>query len=259
MTLKEVMDQLKYVVFYNKSNLKQLEDANIVRLINGSLTHLHSIFNIRYEQAIIVVPEIRHTFILKDEDPHVIMSTYNKFAIAELDVERVTQQSQLDRLFAIRDEIIRRKKELLNTPVPNTIRDVFIKESRDEVLQIVGVEDNRNRKYILNQRGAFMLSPEQIYLPNVMIDDIVYVIYKPKPKEVSLSLLDEPIDLPDTLLRVLYAHIGWVLTTNTIGYDGNKYPSLYQTYEKELIAAQQSMAVAPDNYEPTLHLLKGFY
>lgn len=104
-----------------------------------------------------------------------------------------------------------------------------------------------------------MLSPEQIYLPNCNIDDLVYVVYKPKPKECSLDKLDEHIDLPDTLLRLMYAHIAWVLTTNIVGYDGNKYPSLYQTYEKELISAQTTMAVAPDSMEATLDIPKGFY
>ena len=70
--------------------------------------------------------------------------------------------------------------------------------------------------------------------------------------------LDEELDLPDTLLDVLYSFVTLKIITGLSGIEGIRqfYPSVLSAYNQEIQKAQASGAIIPQSWE--FKDLKGF-
>lgn len=82
MKIREVVDYVKNTIFVNIPRGSQASEKNVYRFINDSLIHLHSLFDLRYEQAMIMIPKYRRLFKLDNRDPNVVMATINRFGCA---------------------------------------------------------------------------------------------------------------------------------------------------------------------------------
>lgn len=252
MTLKETLDVIRVRVLPGLGGKGQLDNDKLTVLINEGIRTLHFMFNIRTEQAIIFVPAFRNTFKLNNTDPNVIMASYSK--LAECAVKGIYKSKAemlkdiLDLNKGIKEDI------LLNNETEN--KDIF-STKHDKLMRILSISDDEKKEYILNEKLVYALDQETLYFPECKETDLIYVQYKPKPLISSTAVMDKEIDLPDTLLDVLFAYIPLKIITGVDGYT-QLYPNLINQYNEKLLEAKAMGAVVSDSMEAKYVAWKGF-
>ena len=253
MTVNEVLENLKINTLPNITRHKQTSDDFLINVINEGLYTIHSMFNIRTEQAIILVPAFRNTFILDNSDPNVIMASFYKIAECSVKAKYKSKAELIQAALQIDKNL--QQDILLSNNKQST--DVF-KTKHDEVLKILDVEDDRKHNYVINEHLVFAIDQKTLYFPHCKESEIIYVKYKPKPIKASISAMDAEIDLPDTLVNVLYAFVHLKIDTGLASTEGmrNFYPNILAAYNQEIEKAMHTGAVVPNS----LHFknLKGF-
>lgn len=250
MFLKELIDNLQSSGLPTKVGKEDL-----ISFLNDGLISLHTLFNIRYEQALILVPQNRKIFKISSSDPNVIMASYAKLALCHLQAESITKEKQVEALVRLDKRL--KSNTLLNDETSS--KDIF-DISRNEVLSIIDVEDSKDNNYAFNIENVFVLDPITLHFPNAKAGSVIYVKYKPKPKLIRLEDYDKDsveLDLPDTLKDCLIAFVTLKTATNVSGYE-QFYPNVLNTYNNELAKARANAAVIPDPLIATLASKKGF-
>lgn len=304
MTLRRVINDIKHNRVPNITDRKQVSDKWIVRTINEALTELYSQFTIEKEQAVIFVPENRNTFELSDKDPNVILGTYDKMNkyntlkdrpqtkeefldFHSLDEEHHSDYYGYNHAHSLAGEDVETHghlehnyphthqphhsngvdngnlKDFLLYESPSNLGDVNPVKSR-EVLQPLEVKDDYGTQYEINEKNVFAINQNTLYFPNCKCEDIIYVIYKVKPKvytleDCSISEEDsEELYLPDTLMRCFYSYID-LRIISTVGGHKELYANTLQEYQQALEKAMMRSDTLPRGLETTLNLKKGFY
>lgn len=254
MKVQDVITNIKTAILPNVTNVKQMSQESLVRYINEGLRALHSLFIINKEQAIILVPAFRHTFRISSEDPNVVMNTLSKLAKCELEYGDIPTK-------ALQIEVLREYNHIMNSETmleKEQVNETIFKVPDEGILKILGVVDDQETDYLINERNVFMVDQTTMYFPNCAEGMIIYVEYQLKPKEVSLDKLSDEIDLPDTLLESLYAYINLKVLS---GIESNRqfYPNLLNTYNQTIQEARANQAVLPSGMSSSLQNKKGFY
>lgn len=252
MTLGDIIDIIRVNVLPSLSNPRQMTDESLTIMINEGIRSLHNIFNINTEQAIILVPAFRNTFKLDNTDPNVIMASYYKLAEC---AAKATYNTKAELIRAALD-LNKNLKENILLNNESTNKEVF-STKHDQVMKMLNVSDDKHTEYILNEKNAYAVDQNTLYFPHCRESDVIYVKYKPKPIKATTAAMDAEIDLPDTLLDVLYAYIPLRVITGIQGYT-QLYPNLLNTYNLELQKAREVGAVVPDNLEAKYVAQKGF-
>ena len=144
MTVNEVLENLKINTLPNITRHKQTSDDFLINVINEGLYTIHSMFSIRTEQAIILVPAFRNTFILDNSDPNVIMASFYKIAECSIKAKYKSKAELIQAALELDKNL--KQDILLSNNKQST--DVF-KTKHDEVLKILDVEDDRKHNYVI--------------------------------------------------------------------------------------------------------------
>lgn len=254
MTVSQVLTNLRVNTLPNITTQRQMGDDDLINIINEGIFTLHGLFNIRFEQAIILVPAFRTTFKINNSDPNVIMASFYKLAECSIKAEYKSKSELLKAAIELDKNL--KENILLDNNVQN--KEIF-KTKHDKVMKILGVSsDDPKDIFAMNQEGVFAIDQETLYFPHIKEGDILYVKYKPKPTLCLVSALDEELDLPDTLLDALYSFVTLKIITGLSGIEGIRqfYPSVLSAYNQEIQKAQASGAVIPQSWE--FKDLKGF-
>jgi len=256
MTAQELMDRVLNVTTPNVTSRTTTDKVKMVDLINECVMMLHSAYLIRQEQAVILVPDFRRTFKLDKSDPNVILGTLKKNIDISLSKDYKTKSELLRQLAEYKDNDT--NFNIMNGGYDGS-RVSELTDNNEEVLQILDIEDSKQRYYVINQKGAFLTDQthQTLYLPMVKEGDIVYVHYKPKPNLVTEDNLNVRIDLLDTLDEVVVAYLRMRLLAGVEG-DKNFYPNTYQTYEKVLLEALNNGALVQEDLSLGYKMKKGF-
>lgn len=250
MTLSEVIADLQLNTLPNVTKQRQMDTSSLVNIINEGIITLHSLFNIRTEQAIILVPAFRNTFVLDRKDPNVIMASFYKLAECSVKAEYKSKAELIKAALELDKNL--RADILVNSDRQST--DIF-SVKHDEVLKVLEIEDDEKHRYVINEKEVFLIDQKTLYFPHCKESEIIYVKYKPKPIKASISAMNAEIDLPDTLINALYAYVQLKVVT---GIEGLKqfYPNVLNTYNAEIDKARATGAVMPYGLE--FKNLKGF-
>ena len=254
MVVSKVLSNLRVNTLPNITTNRQMGDEDLINIINEGVFTLHSMFNIRFEQAIILAPAFRTTFKINNSDPNVIMASYAKLAECSIKAEYKSKSELIKAALELDKNL--KSNILLSNNEQN--KEIF-KTKHDQVMNILSVSsDDLREKFIINQENVFAIDQETLFFPHIKESDVIYVKYKPKPILSLVSALDEELDLPDTLLDALYSFVTLKIITGLSGIEGIRqfYPSVLSAYNQEIQKARTSGAIIPQSWE--MNDLKGF-
>lgn len=251
MKVKEAIEHLKIVTLPNVTPNKQMNNENLIVLINEAMNTIYGLFNVKREQAIVLVPAFRKNFRISRQDPNVIMATHAKLAKCEMTHGGfATKAAQIE---ALKEMNITLDKEVMleNEAVETNI----FKTNEDEIYKILSVRDDKDSILRLNEVNVFAINQDTLFFPNAKEGDIYYVEYKPKP--IKVTSIEDELDLPSGLLDVLYAYVALRIVTNIEGYK-QYYGNALTAYNNEVEKAIMNQQVIPDSLIRTTTDMKGF-
>lgn len=249
MTLKKAIEHIRNTNLPNVTNFKQMSDEQIVESINEGLTMLHTLFLIRKEQAIIRISGERNTFVLVQNDPDVVLSSFHKTSFKLLSKSLshpLPDNTEFDEL-----------RKLDTTSTSTSFMNKSVVKPNNEVLQILYVEDSKNTEYLMNEKNVFLISQNTLYFPNLKNINYIYVIYKPKPITYTSKDLNLELDLPDGLLECLYSFVTMKVSS---GIEGLKefHNVALNDYSLKIKEAMYVGTIVQDSLEGVTTQRKGF-
>lgn len=248
MKFDEFYEELRLTLL-NITNLKQLSKEMVLVYVNEAVRNLHSLFNIRVEQAIIYVPSFRNTFVLDEKDPSVIMGALRKIALIELKGSKIRDKKEQVIKLIENDRLL---KEHWDKEAERDEKESLFVNNYNEVLQLLEVSDERNTIYRINELNVFSIDQKTLYFPNCKESDTIYVSYKPVPKDSSVE-----IDLPHSLRECLKSYIMMKITGSVEGYK-EFYLNFLNSYTSNLQEAVLKGAILQDSLQDSLGAKKGF-
>lgn len=250
MTLDEVIQIVKVGYLSAVSNMAKASNESIIVMANEAIMSLHTSFNIRTEQAVILVPQNRKTFEISLNDKNVLMASLRKLAKAEMILDENESKKELLAKIAKQDKNINAKVLLEAEKYDNTIFDKL----DTEVLSLLSVSDELGTEYDINTKNVYALDQKTLYFPLAKPGSLIYVDYKPKPR--LSTELDSEVDVPDTLLGVLYAFVA-LKTVSSIDMNSQFMPQIVSTYNKRMEEAILQQAVLADTMDVSKNHWKG--
>lgn len=251
MKLKDVISVIRNSNLPNATERIITDDKNLVRLINEAVLAIYSQFEVKLEQAIILVPKHRNIFTISSSDPNVIMGTIEKLNKARALTDINSDKNSLLNKLNLDENTLRFLK---NSKVTNLEEKI----ASDELLQIVSIADSERNEYNFNVDKVFTVNSNTLYFPECKEGMQIFVKYKVKPKIYNELSLDEEVELPENMLECLYAYINLKVIS---GIDGLKefYPNVLNTYNQCLQRVLMEGHSLPADLRYSLHLKKGFY
>lgn len=226
MKVAQIIEHIRNRYHPNVLNVKQAEDSSLIGLINEGLIALHTLFDIRVEQAVVKISGQRKNYVISKEDPAVSMASFKQLG----------------------------HNQLKDNPAANSL---FNLNEDKEVLVILDVEDLLGTEYLMNQVNVFNVDQTTLYFPNANDGDTIYVSYKPKPVMAKVDELNKDIDLPDSLLEVLYAFLSMRFVSSIEGFE-RMYPNAIAIYDKKLAEARNNQPILVGSMVDCLNKKKGF-